>query len=65
MYLSDRNLGGRIEVFDVEQLLATNIYERGLFSSTGRRIAVDELISEYNRLIEKLENDPSLKIATG
>jgi len=55
-------LGERIDVFEVEQFVALNLYELGKFAAEGRRVAVGELVTRYNEIIEKVETDPSLKI---
>lgn len=52
----------RIELFDIEQFLASNLYEIGKFTSTGRLVTVEKIISSYNEIIEKHETDTSLKI---
>ena len=58
-------IAGRIEVFDVEQFLAGNVYELGLFAAEGRRVTVDRLIKRYNRIVLHCETDPSLRIEIG
>jgi hypothetical protein len=55
-------LGERIDVFEVEQFVALNLYELGKFVAEGRRVAVDELVKRYNEIVEEFETDPSLKI---
>ncbi|HBO5682742.1 TPA: DUF4928 domain-containing protein [Pseudomonas aeruginosa] len=55
-------LGERIDVFEVEQFVALNLYELGKFAAEGRRVAVGELVTRYNEIIEEVETDPSLKI---
>jgi hypothetical protein len=55
-------IGGRIDVFDVEQFIALNLYEIGRFDSAGSRVAIDDLISRYNQIVENVETDPSLLI---
>ncbi|WP_349590930.1 DUF4928 family protein [Alteromonas sp. NFXS44] len=55
-------LGERIDVFEVEQFIALNLYELGKFASDGRRIAVKDLVARYNEIIDSVETDPSLKI---
>ena len=54
----------RIDIFDIEQFLAMNILERGRFRSEGRRTALDDLLDEYNRIVEENETDRSLRIET-
>lgn len=58
----NQGIGGRVDVFEVEQFLASNLYELGRFAQEGRRTALAELIERYNAVIEEIETDPSLKI---
>jgi len=55
-------LGERIDVFEVEQFVALNLYELGKFAAEGRRVAVSDLVTRYNEIIDGFETDPSLKI---
>jgi hypothetical protein len=55
-------LGERIDLFEIEQFVALNLYELGKFAADGRRVAVNELVARYNEIIEDVETDPSLKI---
>lgn len=55
-------LGERIDVFEVEQFVALNLYELGKFAAEGRRVAVSDLVTRYNEIIEEHETDPSLMI---
>lgn len=55
-------LGDRIDVFEVEQFVALNLYELGKFAADGRRIAVGDLVTRYNEIVDEFETDPSLKI---
>ena len=41
---------------------ALNLYELGEFKTEGRRVAVDDLVTRYNEIVEGVETDPSLKI---
>lgn len=56
------DLGERIDVFEVEQFVALNLYELGKFAAEGRRVAVGDVVKRYNEVIEEVETDPSLKI---
>ena len=61
--LADNNgMAERIDIFEVEQFVALNLYEWSEFESDGRKVAIDELIARYNELIETWETDHSLKI---
>lgn len=56
------SLGERIDVFEVEQFVALNLYELGKFAAEGRRVAVGDVVTRYNEIVEEVETDPSLKI---
>lgn len=55
-------LGERIDVFEIEQFVAANLYELGAFPAEGRRAAINELVERYNQIVGDVETDPSLKI---
>ena len=55
-------LADRIDVFEVEQFIALNLYELGKFAAEGRRVVVADFVARYNEIIEDVETDPSLKI---
>lgn len=55
----------RIDILEVEQFVATNVYEWSRFEHTQRPLSVRELVETYNRIIEQSETDPSLKISVG
>lgn len=55
----------RIDIFDVEQFIAGNLYELGRFVSRGRGETATRLIEAYNDIVERFETDPSLKIVLG
>lgn len=55
-------LGDRIDIFEVEQFVALNLYELGKFGSDGRKTAVTDLVDRYNEIVEEYETDPSLRI---
>jgi Domain of unknown function (DUF4928) len=52
----------RVDVFEIEQFVALNLYELGKFAANGRKTAVAELVHRYNEIVEEFETDPSLKI---
>lgn len=58
----DAGIGGRIEVWDIQQFLSTNVYEHGVFDHTGRAGIINTIVIEYNGIIDRYESDPSLKI---
>jgi hypothetical protein len=55
-------IGDRLDVLDVEQWLAAEILERGGDSASGRAVALAELLERYNRIVDTVETDPSLRI---
>ena len=55
-------ISDRIDVFEVEQFIALNLYELGKFAAAGRKIAVDDVVERYNAIVDEYETDPSLKI---
>ncbi len=58
-------LAERIDIFEVEQFVALNLYEWGAFETAGRRVAIEDLMRRYNEIVEDVETDPSLKIEIG
>lgn len=59
------DVANRIDILEMEQFVATNVYEWSGFEHTRRSSSVHELVNTYNRIIEKCETDPSLKISVG
>jgi hypothetical protein len=55
-------LADRIDVFEIEQFVALNLYELGQFGFDGRRTAVADLVERYNEIVDDVETDPSLRI---
>jgi hypothetical protein len=53
----------RIDILEVEQFVATNVYEWSSFAASKRSVSVGDLVEEYNKIIDICESDPSLKIA--
>jgi len=58
----DAGLNGRIEVWDIQQFLSTNVNEHSLFDSSARNAKLADIIEKYNAIIDDKETDPSLKI---
>lgn len=52
----------RIDVFEVEQFVATNIYELSDFAPDKRHLTVAGLVAKYNEIVEAHETDHSMKI---
>ena len=59
---TDKGLGDRIDIFEIEQFIALNLYELGRFHAEGRRESVEDLVCQYNWIIKNVETDPSLMI---
>lgn len=59
----DAGLQGRVEVWDVQQFLSSNVYEHSLFDESKRNTTMASIVTKYNALIDRLETDPSLRIA--
>ncbi|MFZ3114635.1 MAG: DUF4928 family protein [Syntrophales bacterium] len=55
----------RIDILEIEQFVATNIYEWSAFQQTKRTLNIRQLVDAYNRIVDQCETDPSLKIAMG
>jgi hypothetical protein len=55
----------RIDILDVDQFFAGNLYEHGRFEVDGRRMWAVRLIERYNEIIKISETDPSLRISFG
>lgn len=58
----DAGIDGRIDVFEIEQFIATNVYGKSGFAQTDRRMNVSKIVERYNAIVEAHETDPSLKI---
>ncbi|MBR3159756.1 MAG: DUF4928 family protein [Atopobiaceae bacterium] len=58
----DNGIADRIEVWDIQQFLSTNVYEHGLFNAEARRDTMASIVAEYNGIITEHETDPSLMI---
>ncbi len=59
---SQAALEDRIDVIEIEQFLAVNLYEHSSFDRDARPAAVHDLIDRYNKIVAECENDPSLRI---
>ena len=55
-------LADRIDIFEIEQFVALNLYELAKFAADGRRTAITDLVTRYNEIVDEFETDPSLKI---
>lgn len=55
-------LAARIDIFEIEQFIALNIYELAKFAEDSRATAVKDIVDRYNEIIEEFETDPSFSI---
>lgn len=58
----DAGLAGRVEVWDIQQFLSSNVYEHSLFDEARRNSVLSEIINRYNAIVMEAESDPSLRI---
>ncbi len=56
------DLEDRIDVIEIEQFIATNVYEWSKFVREERQISLQRLIERYNEIVAECESDPSLRI---
>ena len=63
--VEDAGLTGRVEVWDIQQFLSSNVLEHSLFKDDGRNATLADIIQQYNKIIEEIETDPSLRIEFG
>jgi len=59
---ADAELSGRIEVWDIQQFLSTNISEHSMFDGAARNAKLADIIEKYNAITAEVETDPSLRI---
>ena len=59
---SDMGFENRLEVWDLQSFLSSNVHEHGHFTSAARHESVSQLIAAYNQIIDEHESDPSLHI---
>jgi len=59
---ADSGLEKRIDVLDIEQFLVTNLFEWTQFEAKERKSNFQDLVDQYNQIVEACETDPSLKI---
>jgi len=60
-----RGIAGRVDILEIEQFIATNVYELSQFKTSERKLTVERLIERYNEIVEACETDPSLKVLVG
>jgi hypothetical protein len=59
---ADAGISGRIDVWDIQQFLSTNVNEHSLFDDSARNAKLADIIEKYNAIIAEVETDPSLRI---
>jgi uncharacterized protein DUF4928 len=59
------DIADRIDILEVEQFIATNVYEWSLFAHDARMTSLVDLVNAYNKIVDDCESDPSLKISLG
>ena len=59
------DLADRIDIFEVEQFVTANIYKSSWFKNSQHTVIIRELLNTYNRIVEQVETDPSLRIKVG
>jgi Domain of unknown function (DUF4928) len=52
----------RLDIIEIEQFIATNVYEWSIFDRDARLATVQDIIERYNRIVAAVESDPSLRI---
>lgn len=52
----------RLDVIEIEQFIATNVYEWSVFEREARSTTIKDIIDRYNKIIADCESDPSLRI---
>lgn len=59
-----RNAGleTRVDCLDIEQYLTVTLYSQSRFSGQSRRDALEALVERYNRIVDAVETDPSLRV---
>jgi hypothetical protein len=63
--LTIQGISGRVDVWEAEQFIATNIFEISFFKATERKVTIERLVEEYNDIVDQCETDPSLRIVVG
>lgn len=60
--IEDAGLAGRVEVWDIQQFLSSNVHEHSLFDENQRNAKLAAIIDNYNQIVMEKETDPSLRI---
>lgn len=57
-----KQIDDRIDIFEIEQFVATNVYEKSDFKLSERPVTIGVILERYNSIVESCETDYSLKI---
>lgn len=60
--IEDAGLSGRVEVWDIQQFLSSNVHEHSLFDESKQNATLGTIIENYNHIVHEKESDPSLRI---
>ena len=60
--IEDAGLAGRVEVWDIQQFLSSNVHEHSFFDDEKRNATLGAIIENYNQIVLEKETDPSLRI---
>lgn len=60
--IEDAGLSGRVEVWDIQQFLSSNVHEHSLFDESQQNATLGTIIEHYNQIVHEKETDPSLRI---
>ena len=52
----------KVDIFEIEQFLATNLYEMSRFVTANTKPTAEKLVARYNKIVEEHETDPGLMI---
>lgn len=59
---ANAGISDRLEIYDIVQYISAFVIERGKFTSISTAQALVELLTNYNNIVEAMENDPALKV---
>lgn len=59
---SDIGFENRLEVWDLQSFLSSNVHEHGHFTNAARHEILLHLVKAYNQIIDAHESDPGLHI---
>lgn len=62
MLADNARIKDRVEVYNAETFISMNINEMAQFKGEKLKGTVDDLLKQYNRIVDEVENDTSLRI---